>query len=78
MELINVGFGNLVSAQRIISIVSPDSAPMRRTVCEAKERGMVIDATQGRKTESVIIADSGHIILSYYTPERLLNSIQEN
>ena len=78
MELINVGFGNLVSAQRIISIVSPDSAPMRRTVSEAKERGMVIDATQGRKTESVIIADSGHIILSYYTPERLLNSIQEN
>ena len=47
MELINVGFGNLVSAQRIISIVSPDSAPMRRTVSEAKERGMVIDATQG-------------------------------
>lgn len=76
MKLINIGFGNLVSLDRIISIVSPESAPVRRTVSEAKERGMVIDATQGRKTESVIIMDSGHVVLSYYSTERILNSAE--
>lgn len=76
MKLINIGLGNLVSVERIISIVSPDSAPIKRMVSEGKERGMVIDATGGRKTESVIVTDSGHIVLSYYSTERILNSVE--
>ena len=76
MKIINIGLGNLVSAERIISIVSPDSAPIKRMVSEGKERGMVIDATGGRKTESVIITDSGYIVLSYYSTERILNSVE--
>ena len=68
MKLINVGFGNMVSAQRIITVVSPDSAPIKRMVQEAKERGMLIDASYGRKTRAVIIMDSDHIILSAILP----------
>ncbi len=64
MKLINVGFGNIVSADRIIAIVSPESAPIKRMVQEARENGNLIDATYGRRTRSVIITDSGHIILS--------------
>ena len=63
MKLINVGFGNIVSGSRVIAIVSPDSAPIKRIIQEAKERGMVIDATCGRRTRSVIVTDSDHIIL---------------
>jgi len=77
VKLINIGLGNLVSLDRIISIVSPDSAPIKRMVSEGKERGMVIDATGGRKTESVIVTDSGYIVLSYYSTERIQNSLQE-
>lgn len=68
MKLINVGFGNMVSAERIITVVSPDSAPIKRMVQEAKERGMLIDASYGRKTRAVIIMDSDHIILSAILP----------
>ncbi len=64
MKLINVGFGNIVSADRIIAIVSPESAPIKRMVQEAREKGTLIDATYGRRTRSVIITDSDHIILS--------------
>ena len=64
MKLINVGFGNIVSSERIIAIVSPESAPIKRMVQEARENGNLIDATYGRRTRSVIITDSGHIILS--------------
>ena len=64
MKLINVGFGNIVSADRIIAIVSPESAPIKRMVQEARENGNLIDATYGRRTRSVIITDCGHIILS--------------
>ena len=64
MKLINVGFGNIVSSDRIIAIVSPESAPIKRMVQEARENGNLIDATYGRRTRSVIITDSGHIILS--------------
>ena len=64
MKLINVGFGNIVSGSRVIAIVSPDSVPIKRIIQEAKERGMVIDATCGRRTRSVIVTDSDHIILS--------------
>lgn len=65
MNLINIGFGNLVNADRIISIVSPESAPVKRIVQVAKNNGSLIDATQGRKTMSVIITDSDNVILSY-------------
>ncbi len=65
MDLVNIGFGNLVNADRIISIVSPESAPVKRIVQEAKSNGSLIDATHGRKTMSVIITDSDNVILSY-------------
>ena len=71
MELINIGFGNLVSAQRHISIVGPDSAPVKRLIQESRDRGMLIDATYGRKTASVLIMDSDHVILSALSTEKL-------
>lgn len=77
MKLINIGFGNLVSANRIITIVSPESAPVKRLVSEAKEAGNLIDATQGRKTHAVIVTDSGHIILTYLQAETIANRISE-
>jgi len=64
VKLINVGFGNIVSAERIIAIVSPESAPIKRMIAEAREKGTLIDATYGRRTRSVLITDSEHIILS--------------
>ncbi len=69
IKLINIGFGNIVSANRIIAIVSPESAPIKRLINEARERGTLIDATYGRRTRAVITADSGHIILSAVQPE---------
>ena len=69
MQLINIGFGNIVSANRIISIVSPESAPIKRIVQDAKDKGMAVDATYGRRTRAVIIMDSGHVILSAVQPE---------
>ena len=71
MELINIGFGNLVSAQRLISIVGPDSAPVKRLIQESRDRGMLIDATYGRKTAFVLIMDSDHVILSALSTEKL-------
>lgn len=69
IKLINVGFGNIVSANRIIAIVSPESAPIKRVIAEARDRGMLIDATYGRRTRAVIITDSGHVVLSAVQPE---------
>ena len=69
MQLINIGFGNIVSADRIVAIVSPESAPIKRLVQEAKDNKIAIDATCGRRTRAVIITDSGHIILSAVQPE---------
>ncbi|MCD8047183.1 MAG: DUF370 domain-containing protein [Clostridiales bacterium] len=69
MLLLNIGYGNMVAGDRIIAIVSPDSAPIKRIVQEARERGVLIDASYGRKTRSVLIADTGHVILSALTPE---------
>jgi extracellular matrix regulatory protein A len=69
IKLINIGFGNIVSANRIISIVSPESAPIKRIVQDARDRGMLIDATYGRRTRAVMIMDSDHIILSAVQPE---------
>ncbi|MBE7050217.1 MAG: DUF370 domain-containing protein [Ruminococcaceae bacterium] len=64
MKLINIGFGSIVSQERVVAVISPESAPVKRIISEARERGMLIDATYGRKTKSVIICDSEHIILS--------------
>lgn len=69
MKLINVGFGNMVSAGRLIAIVGPDSAPIKRMVQEARDRGNLIDATYGRRTRAVLIMDSDHIVLSALQPE---------
>ena len=71
MQFINIGFGNLISAQRLIAVVSPDSAPVKRLVQESRDRGMLIDATYGRKTASVLIMDSDDVVLSALAAERL-------
>lgn len=71
MKLINIGFGNMISADRLIAIVSPDSAPIKRTVQEARDRNMLIDATYGRRTRAVIIMDSDHVVLSAILPETI-------
>ena len=77
MRLINIGFGNMVSASRIIAIVSPESAPIKRIIQDAKDSGTLIDATYGRRTRAVIIADSGHIILSAIQPETVAGRFVE-
>jgi regulator of extracellular matrix RemA (YlzA/DUF370 family) len=70
-KLINIGFGNLVNVSRVVAVVSPDSAPIKRIVQDSREIGMLIDATYGRKTKSVLIMDTGHTILSALTPDAL-------
>jgi len=69
MQLINIGFGNIVCANRVVAIVSPESAPIKRIITDARERGQLVDATYGRRTRAVIITDSSHIILSAIQPE---------
>lgn len=78
MQLINIGFGNIVSANRMIAIVSPESAPIKRMVQEAKDKGTAIDATYGRRTRAVIIMDSGHIILSAVQPETVAGRLDKD
>jgi regulator of extracellular matrix RemA (YlzA/DUF370 family) len=68
-RLINIGFGNILAANRIIAIVAPDSAPIKRIIQEARDKGMLIDATYGRRTRAVVITDSGHVVLSAVQPE---------
>jgi len=75
IKLINIGFGNIVSANRIISIVSPESAPIKRIIQEARDRGMLVDATYGRRTRAVIITDSDHVILSAVQPETVAHRL---
>ncbi len=77
MQLINIGFGNIVSANRIIAIVSPESAPIKRIVQEAKEKSTVVDATYGRRTRAVLIMDSGHVILSAVQPETVAGRLDK-
>ena len=77
MKLINIGFGNLVSAERIVSIVSPESAPIKRMIQDVRDRGLLIDASFGRSTRAVIVMDSGNLILSSLTPEVLAQRIEE-
>ncbi len=81
MQLINIGFGNLVSAQRVLSVVSPDSAPVKRLVQEARDRGMLIDASFGRATRAVLVMDTDHVILSALEPKTIaarVNQEEEN
>lgn len=77
MQLINIGFGNIVSANRIIAIVSPESAPIKRMIQEAKDSKIAVDATYGRKTRAVVIMDSGHIILSAVQPETVAGRLEK-
>ena len=77
IKLINIGFGNIVSANRIIAIVKPESAPIKRIIQEARDKEILIDATYGRRTRAVIITDSGHIILSAVQPETVAHRLDE-
>ena len=77
IRLINIGFGNIVSASRIIAIVSPESAPIKRIIQDARERGVLIDATYGRRTRAVVVMDSGHIILSAVQPETVATRLSD-
>ena len=78
MQFINIGFGNIVSAGRIIAIVSPESAPIKRIVQEAKDEGMAVDATYGRRTRAVMIMDSGHVVLSAVQPETVAGRLDKD
>ena len=77
MKLINIGFGNMVSANRLVAIVSPESAPIKRIIQDAKERGSLIDATYWRRTRAVIVTDSDHVILSAVQPETVANRLND-
>ncbi len=78
MQLINIGFGNMVSAGRLIAIVSPESAPIKRVVSEARDHGLLIDATYGRRTRAVLVADSGHVVLSAIQPETIAHRLRSH
>jgi regulator of extracellular matrix RemA (YlzA/DUF370 family) len=75
IRLINIGFGNIVSAERLIAIVSPESAPIKRVITEARQKGRLVDATYGRRTRAVVIMDSDHVILSAVQPETVAHRI---
>ena len=76
LKLINIGFGNIVSANRVVAIVSPEAAPVKRMVQDARERGLLIDATCGRRTRAVLVTDSGHIVLSAVQPETIAHRLE--
>ena len=78
MKLINIGYGNVVLADKIVAVVSPDSAPIKRIIQEAREKGNLIDASYGRRKRSVIVTDSDHIILSSIEPKTIANRLDEN
>jgi regulator of extracellular matrix RemA (YlzA/DUF370 family) len=78
MKLINIGFGNMVNAERVVCVVSPESAPIKRIIQQAKDQGKLIDVTQGRKTASVILTDSEHILLSYLKADKISLRFEEN
>ena len=77
MKLINIGFGNLINAGRLVAIVSPESAPIKRIIQDSKEKGMLIDATHGRRTRAVLITDSDHVILTYLQSETVANRLND-
>jgi hypothetical protein len=76
IKLVSIGFGNIVAANRLVAIVSPESAPIKRIIREGRERGMLIDATYGRRTRAVMIADSGHVILTSVQPETVAQRVR--
>ena len=78
MKLINIGFGNMVAAGRLVAIVSPESAPIKRIIQDAKERGTLIDATYGRRTRAVLVMDSDHVILSSVQPETVAGRMADD
>ncbi len=78
MKLINIGFGNMVAASRLVAIVSPESAPIKRIITDAKDRGMLIDATYGRRTRAVLVMDSEHVVLSAVQPETVANRMADD
>lgn len=78
MKLINIGFGSLVSAERLVAVVSPDSAPIKRMVQEARERGALVDASYGRRTRAVLLMDNDHLVLSALQPETIAGRIEED
>ena len=78
MKLLNVGFGNMVSAERIVSVIGPDSAPVKRMIQEARDGGRLIDATAGRRTRAVMIMDTGHVVLSAVQPETIAGRLQSD
>ena len=75
MKLVNIGFGGLVARERILAVVSPDSSPIKRIIQDVRERGQLVDASYGRKTQAVLVMDSGHVIMSALTPETLAQRI---
>ena len=77
MKLINIGFGNMVSASKLVAIVSPESAPIKRIIQDARDKGVLIDATYGRRTRAVIVMDSDHVVLSSVQPETVANRVVE-
>lgn len=77
MQLLHIGFGNMVSAQRLVAIVSPDSAPIKRMVQEGKDQGIVIDASYGRRTRAVLVMDNDHLVLSALTPETVAERVEQ-
>lgn len=77
MQLINIGYGNMISSSRIVAIVSPDAAPIKRMIQDAREKGFLIDASCGRKTKAVIITDSDHIVLSAVQPETVAHRVND-
>lgn len=76
MKLINIGFGSMVSARRLVAVVSPDSAPIKRMAQEARDRGLLIDATYGRRTQAVLIMDNDHLVLSALTPQVIAGRLE--
>jgi regulator of extracellular matrix RemA (YlzA/DUF370 family) len=77
VNLVNIGFGNIIAANRVIAVVSPESAPIKRIIQESRERGMLIDATYGRRTRAVIITDSDHVVLSAIQPETVSHRLED-
>ncbi len=77
MKLINIGFGNMVEAERLVAIVSPESSPIKRIIQDAREKGKLIDATHGRRTRAVLVTDSDHVVLTYLQCETVANRIDE-
>ena len=77
MKLVNIGFGNLINADRVVAVISPESAPAKRMIQESKERANLIDATHGRKTKGIIITDSDNVVLSFLSAEQLLNRFND-